>query len=129
MPPLESKEWERLRGLATGEETSIPLRVSDRKCNDYVARDLVDVLSNHETRVKKLREEKVVNAGGKTKPHMMTARFMRRMWAHVFQRCPKMVFDRDKGKWQVSWGIDALRGARKGRNSGISKELMNIDKE
>jgi hypothetical protein len=49
----------------------------------------------------------VVKGTQKTSPHIITARFMRRLWARVFRGIPLLQKTAD-GKWSVTWGHDEL---------------------
>ena len=85
--------------------------------------DLEDVLGHPGALARKLAEEKVLGAGGRLKPHTITPRLMRRLWAEIFQITPKMAWDFEKEKWRVEWGLDELRRHRRGRNRSAASVL------
>ncbi|KAI4245213.1 MAG: hypothetical protein L6R40_002570 [Gallowayella cf. fulva] len=111
MPPLGADEWERLRGLATGEIRSdgpVPRRktgtteagASQDPVYRVALRDLPYRLTSSTERVveKKQHPETV------SRPHELTPRFMRKMWANVFEKCPQLEWNNEWKKWNVTWG-------------------------
>ncbi|KAL9087081.1 MAG: hypothetical protein Q9159_003845 [Coniocarpon cinnabarinum] len=127
MPPLDAKEWDRLRLLALGQHVPSSMRHKTAKLQGPILaldeddeNHLGDVLSDLSHLQKKLRTERDIMTGARTRPHMVDARFMRRLWAQVFAICPKMSWDREKNRWRVVWGVEALRDARRGKNAGNS---------
>lgn len=88
MPPLPEKEWHELRKLATGEtpwEGPVPRRRQDKR------RGFKDDLMRY--------------PGLLSSPHMLTPRYMRRMWARIFGQCPLMEPSaKSRSGWYVKWG-------------------------
>ena len=111
MPPLEAAEWERLEGLAAG---NVPWNgpVSQRKLGTVRSAD-----SRHSFDRFALRDlphrlttstERIVEEGKhpevKSRPHQLTPRFMRRLWSSVFHKCPRLDWNNERKKWDVTWG-------------------------
>jgi ribosomal protein L14E/L6E/L27E len=42
----------------------------------------------------------------KDDPHVITSRYMRRIWARVFKHCPRLQRDESRNAWVVEWGHD-----------------------
>ena len=93
MPPLPEGEWKRLRGLASGTirwEGPIPRRGPDKG----------DVFNDGTF--------KGTLTGGQrflSRPHQLTPRYMRRLWAKVFAQCPLMKKNESaRSGWEIIWG-------------------------
>ncbi|KAL8922220.1 MAG: hypothetical protein Q9208_005299 [Pyrenodesmia sp. 3 TL-2023] len=114
VPPLPSAEWERLRGLASGEipwDGPVPQRklgTTDKQTDpvqnlaaQFVLRDSIPhrLTSSNARVVEKGRHEEI-----RTNPHQLTPRFMRRMWSKVFWKCPRLDWSEEKQKYLVTWG-------------------------
>ena len=127
LPPLPHAEWERLKRLSIGEETPQHLHSSpaprDSRRNSRI--DLHVILSSQDDYSRAMHQAKVENTGGRSKPHVLNARFMRRLWAQVFAICPKMDWDAQRKVWRVEWGIQALQKARSGRNSSRATRFLD----
>lgn len=126
LPPLPGDEWERLRRLALGIEKP---DLAGNKGNaenedgggargDGEVSDLEDSLRERQDLQNILKQEKDILGGGTTKPHHLTARFMRRLYVQVFEKCPRLDWDETvkPPRWNVTWGREALKqGRMKGR--------------
>lgn len=104
-PPLPDKEWERLRCLANGElqEDREPCRVGSSKRNASSALEML--ATSGKPNFKRAPSE------GRSK--RIDRRYMQRLWAEVFEQCPKMDWDLQKQMWTVTWGHRALYASRK----------------
>ncbi|KAL8659447.1 MAG: hypothetical protein Q9226_000406 [Calogaya cf. arnoldii] len=111
LPPLEAAEWERLQGLAAGDipwDGPVPQRklgtVRSGKARDsfnrVALRDLPHRLTSSTERI----VEKARHPETKSRPHQLTPRFMRRLWSGVFQKCPRLDWNHEWEKWDVTWG-------------------------
>ena len=80
LPPLPLQEWERLRDLAHG-KIVWPGPPPRRNKTGRVARRV-----------------------NQSNPHLLTPRFMRRMWSSIFLQCPLLFWDPKKSSWTVKWG-------------------------
>ncbi|MCJ1259935.1 hypothetical protein MMC24_007774 [Lignoscripta atroalba] len=80
LPSLPEAEWERLRDLAHGRTT----------WNGPVLRRGV--------------LQQVHNSDIKSRPHRLTARYMRRLWQKLFLQCSVMKWDTALSRWVVHWG-------------------------
>jgi len=93
MPPLPEKEWNRLRGLASGEtqwKGPVPRRApTDGKgFNTGIVRGTI-----------------TGGTGFVSSPHDLTPRYMRRLWTKLFAQCPLMKPDEArKLGWDIRWG-------------------------
>jgi len=138
LPPLPRADWERLEALASGK-----LRWSGQIERRTLAAHGIEmqqamenaVLTEKETRdeyliriarrqehpsdVYKALEEvlginRLKGSTGKEQPHRVSGRFMRRMWARIFEQCPQMDWDPSSRKWNVEWGR-------------VNKKLMRLE--
>lgn len=101
-PPLPEAEWEELRSLATGE---ICWRGPAKRRTPAQGNSSLN--SNAPT-------ENTLLAGpqkGHTfrdfvngRPHDITPRLMRRLWAMIFRHVPMFSWNREKERWTVIWG-------------------------
>ncbi|KAI4153090.1 MAG: hypothetical protein LQ340_002517 [Diploschistes diacapsis] len=86
LPPVTHDEWDRLRRLATGE---IPFAGPPAR----------------RARLAGLPELPIIEDR-----HILTARFMRRLWGIIFLQTPTMAWDSVEGKWKIEWGkLDDIR--------------------
>ncbi|MCJ1479716.1 hypothetical protein MMC13_008402 [Lambiella insularis] len=85
LPPLPTTEWERLRGLVTGQ---LPWSRPPRRRGPISAE-----LANLYNKESYSRES-----------HHLTPRYMRRMWAKIYVQCPIMIWNAESKKWAVQWG-------------------------
>jgi len=88
MPPLPEVEWERLRKLASGEspwEGHVPRR--------------------GQVGTEGYAKGTVRGQGFRSTPHVLTPRYMRRLWAKIFAQCPLMRPNPImRTGWEVKWG-------------------------
>jgi hypothetical protein len=69
----------------------------------------------------------VVKGWQKSNPHIITARFMRRLWAQVFRGIPLLQKTAD-GKWSVTWGHDELLKVETPKDlTGLFESLEGVD--
>ena len=120
LPPLPANEWEHLRRLALGIEKPEDLdsklwAASERKFQNHESdnSDLGQMMGNTHDLQRQLHLDKAKLSGGRIKPHNVNMRTMRRLWAEVFQICPRMDWDSTSQRWQIEWGKDSLRRFRK----------------
>ena len=86
LPPIPEDEWIRLRGLAAGQ------------------------ISNDGPPPRRVRLAGLPELPSLRDRHILTTRFMRRLWANIFLQCPKMEWDAVKRKWSIVWGnVDEIR--------------------
>ncbi|KAL8746028.1 MAG: hypothetical protein Q9190_001895 [Brigantiaea leucoxantha] len=127
MPPLEHTQWNRLRGLASGAarwEGPVARRPKGRPLfstgeidddddaptmmRSSEQPDCVHVLPPH-------NPKRLVSSRGRfveeamhpkmlSRPHKITASYMRSIWRVIFQRCPRLDWNAEREKWTVTWG-------------------------
>ncbi|KAI4136817.1 MAG: hypothetical protein L6R39_007597 [Caloplaca ligustica] len=144
MPPLPAAEWERLRGLASGEIPwggVVPRRklgttkIADESEDSFDTRLAVGI--PHPQLPHRLTSStlRVVEQGRhpemRTNPHVLTPRFMRGMWCRVFQISPRLDWSLEERKWSVTWGrlgkqkalvFDPQRSMPVGMFDGVDEE-------
>lgn len=99
MPPLPEVEWNMLRRLTIG-ETPFPRPVPRRGPSGEQGVGL----------------ESYKSEGSMTRPHDINARYMRRLWAKIYQQCPNMQKDPNKSSgWRITWP-ELKRGTAIGLN-------------
>jgi hypothetical protein len=117
LPPLPELEWNRLRDLATG---VIPFKgPPPRRPRAGLPGEKEESLLSAATYLKQsiraaARPEKDARVQDKDK-HKITPRFMRRMWANVWNQSPLMSYNGETMEWTIVWG---------GSRSAASKGLM-----
>ncbi|MCJ1282169.1 hypothetical protein MMC26_001492 [Xylographa opegraphella] len=114
LPPLPRAEWERLRGLAAG-----------RGAWGGAVMRRAGAGPGRGDGVGRTGWERRAGAGN---PHVLSRRFMRRMWERVFVQCPVMEWDAGVGGWMVKWG-EVERGRRGARGVGPMFLFEGVDEE
>lgn len=106
LPPLPASEWEELRSKATGEVVwQGPAKRRRRGQSDSA------VDSSAPTESTLLEGPKKGHTFGdyvNGRPHTITPRVMRRLWAMIFRHVPLLSWNESGEKWTVQWG-DAER--------------------
>ncbi|KAL8904787.1 MAG: hypothetical protein Q9171_006918 [Xanthocarpia ochracea] len=111
MPPLEAVEWDRLQGLAAGSirwDGLVPQRkLGTTRAGDawdsfrrVTLRDLPHRLTSSTARIVEKEKHPEISS----RPHQLTPRFMRRLWSNIFQKCPRLDWNNERKKWDVTWG-------------------------
>ena len=94
MPPLGKEEVEDLRARVQGlKEFDLVKRRARREQEEGQQEDGKDVF---------------MNGNRMSRPHKLTGRFMRRLWAIVLKHCCWME-QVEGGKWKVHWGDEGIR--------------------
>ena len=113
LPPLPGDEWERLRGIASGE---VKIEASKRRRSQSPSAGgpsglkptALDIVAQYG---KVPQKSTLASRGG------WSQRTLRRLYVKVFSQCPIMHFDEHKKEWRVTWGeqalLDASRNAKK----------------
>ncbi|KAI4160659.1 MAG: hypothetical protein LQ342_005498 [Letrouitia transgressa] len=118
MPPLGEQEWNRLRDLALGTtkwEGPIAPRPKGRPLFNTSSEIIEDIQPKLNAIIgpwipKRLTSstERIVEDGRhpdfKSRPHKLTAKYMRGIWRAIFRQCPKLHWDNKAKNWQVTWG-------------------------
>jgi Complex 1 protein (LYR family) len=115
LPPLPEVEWNRLRDLATG---VIPFKKPPRRRIPAGPPGERTTLLHAAAFLKQsvqaaARPEKDARVQER-KSHKINARFMRRMWASVWNQCPLMTYNGETMEWTIVWG-----GSRSGASQGL----------
>lgn len=100
-PPLPDSEWEELRTLATGEIVwHGPKRRTRMKSDSALnpSAPTENILLEGPKKGPTFRD--YVNG----RPHDITPRLMRRLWAMIFRHVPLLSWNKDREKWIVQWG-------------------------
>ncbi|KAF2650827.1 hypothetical protein K491DRAFT_608128 [Lophiostoma macrostomum CBS 122681] len=106
LPPLPDDEYNKLRGLASGEEKwtdSIPRRIS-AKSVDSPADDFELPHSVLQDGLALNKPSKADRPGGKQRPHNVTPRMMRRLYARILHLSCKLEWNEERSKWTATWG-------------------------
>lgn len=107
--PLPEPEWDRLRNLAVGQQTwegLLPKRTIATSALEDTNLQYVQFKHQHSKDT-----------------HILTARFMQRMWRKIFDKCPVMRWDGESMQWRVQWGVSELTEAkmhRRNRSTDLS---------
>ncbi|KAL8957719.1 MAG: hypothetical protein Q9193_005082 [Seirophora villosa] len=149
MPPLPAPEWERLRALASEEirwEGPVPRRkLGTTDAVPEAGESFAAPLPPHVHIPHRLTSstarivERGRHADTRTNPHELTPRLMRGLWCRVFQKCPRLDWSDERGKWLVTWGrmgkgadlvFDAGKAMPDGMFEGVDdqgKVLKDVD--
>jgi len=121
-PPLPESEWNRLRDLVTGvlPFEKPPQRRSKIHQDEPPTLDLAHVKEP----IAHTYRSKLTNARQEQLGHEITPRFMRRLWASVWNQCPRILQDEATGKWAVTWG-----SSRSAASLGVFSEISDSEKE
>ncbi len=106
LPPLPEPEWNRLRDLATGvipfegpPRRRLPASPAGERSEALLsAAPFLRQSIRHAVRRQKDDEVK------QRENHKINARFMRRIWASVWNHCALMTYNGETMKWTVVWG-------------------------
>lgn len=118
LPPLPEAEWDMLRDLATGVlpyKGSPPRRaraVSTVEITDEEPPSLLS-LGYLKQPIGAAARHDEANPLKSMNRHHISRRFMRRIWASVWNVTPKMTYDAETKKWTVTWG-DSTSAASQG---------------
>ncbi|EME46970.1 hypothetical protein DOTSEDRAFT_50487 [Dothistroma septosporum NZE10] len=105
LPPLPTSEWLRLQELAAGrgiQEQLAKRRKRPETSSSVPASALERIL---------LRGTFDTPNPTTSDVHEFTPRFMQRLYAAVFGQCPRMDWDVEKERWNVTWGSQTLSRA------------------
>jgi hypothetical protein len=108
LPPLPNDEWEELEALAKGKvrwagpvprrSPAKPVSGSSEEESMQSAAAVIDqALALH-------KPSKADRPAGHERPHDLTTRSMRRLYAHVFNHCCKLDYNEKKQRWEATWG-------------------------
>ncbi|KAI4216065.1 MAG: hypothetical protein LQ351_001561 [Letrouitia transgressa] len=118
MPPLGEQEWNRLRDLALGTaqwEGPVAPRPKGGPYFSTSNETVKSIQPKLNAIIDPWVPKRLISSTGrivedgrhpdfKSRPHRLTAKFMRGIWQTIFRQCPKLRWD-DKAKiWQVTWG-------------------------
>ncbi|KAF1997810.1 hypothetical protein P154DRAFT_272260 [Amniculicola lignicola CBS 123094] len=130
LPPLPEKEFDRLRGLATGE---IKWRDGVKPRNPAV--ELNTVLVTSEDRTHALIEDALFlpkpsladrPAGrGKSRPSTINRRFMKRMYMSIYILSCKLVWSEERSRWNAEWGSRKHAGPLQPYTSPVDASLFS----
>lgn len=109
--PLPEPEWDRLRDLAVGQQ----------RWEGLLPRRTIVTCASGDTNLQYVQ----LKHQDSRDTHILTARFMRRMWQKVFEKCPVMRWDGESMQWRVQWGVSELPEAEmRGRNCSIDLSMF-----
>jgi hypothetical protein len=125
LPPLPELEWNRLKDLATGviPFEGPPPRRSTRLSPKRKPREVLE-LSSLKNPIRHAVRHSLDNRQKTMHQHEINARFMRRIWANVWNLTPKMSYDGESIEWIVTWG-----GGRSAASNGRVGSVGRADLE
>ncbi len=106
LPPLPEHEWQRLRGLATGD--------ADLEVTPARRKSVATSVGSSEAGKPQTALEIAVMYGKAPastfdRPdYVLCARAMRRLYAAIFKQCPLLELDHERNAWKVTWGSKVL---------------------
>lgn len=126
LPPLPELEWNRLRDLATG---VIPFKgPPPRRPRAGVPGERPEALLSDITFLKQpIRAAARTNKDAQLQErdkHTIDARFMRRIWAGVWNQSPLMTYNGETMEWTIVWG-----GSRSAASQGLTGTAGRRDLE
>lgn len=108
MPPLPNQEWDAIKAMATGEKKISLVRRRTRLGTSPAASPAVDD-QEHALRILEAglamdRPSQADRPVGMHRPHNMTQRFMRRLYAKLLALSCKLEHDDERKQWKAIWG-------------------------
>lgn len=101
LPPLPESERQNLRLFATGEQEWWPIlrrtKVHPSSATEALEQDLQHTVLHGP------RKGHTFQAYAEGRPHDLTDRFMRRLWAYVYKHVPTMSYNHATERWKVFW--------------------------
>lgn len=124
LPPLPAEEWNRLRDLATGvvEWEGAPKRrtpvgkVTKEKDGGLLSVEYLKAPIRHAH--SKVRKSEIDQRDW----HELTPKYMQRMYAKIWQLCPKARWDEELRDWVYTWG-----GTKTAANRAEPKKVVQRD--
>lgn len=108
LPPLPTKEWQRLFDLGSGAATIDPPQPW-RKSTGPTRDQLNTHLHNESLETVLAFGKAPTRVLDRKVEHALTPRFMQRLYVQVFSQCPLMDWDVESQQWKVTWGGQALQ--------------------
>ena len=100
-PPLPENERQNLRSLAIGEQEWSRIlrrtRVGQPSDTELLEQDLKETILNGP------RKGHTFQDYVEGRPHELTDRYMRRLWAYIYKHVPTMSYNPDTKRWEVFW--------------------------
>ncbi|ELR02091.1 hypothetical protein VC83_06629 [Pseudogymnoascus destructans] len=123
LPPLPEEEWDKLRGLATGvvEWEGAPKRRARVGLEEEGGGRLLSVeylkapIRHAHSKVRKVEIDQ-------RDRHELTPKYMQRMYAKIWELCPKARWDEELRDWVYTWG-----GTKIAANRGEPKKVAQRD--
>jgi hypothetical protein len=107
LPPLPNEEWDQLAALARGEVRWAGLVARRTRATTPKFSSLDEAMHPNAAVIERgLALEKPSKAdrpAGNQRPHNITSRTMRRLYAHILSYCCKLEWNEQWGKWEVVW--------------------------
>jgi hypothetical protein len=106
LPPLPTDEWDKMRAMMLGDQ---PVDLVARRAKglvlapDHVTADDL-FASTVEQAMALSKPSRADKPAGMQRPHAITPKFMRRMYAKVLTLCCKLNYDEETKRWGVTWG-------------------------
>jgi hypothetical protein len=107
LPPLPDDEYDKLRALASGEAkwTDSVSRRTPAEPTNIPAEDAFErSIAILQDGLALSKPSKADRPGGKQRPHNITPRMMKRLYARILRLSCKMHWNEERDKWTVIWG-------------------------
>lgn len=105
LPPLPTEMWDEMRAMKDGEKKAslirrrTPAASVDSSFQNEGLRSL-EILQAGIAMDRPSRADKPV---GMQRPHLITQKFMRRLYSRILALCCKLQYDQDQMRWNVIW--------------------------
>ena len=151
LPPLKEEEWRRLQRLVSGGgegggkwDGVVPrrtpgidfrgMREQEEKAEELARLRSERIIGEGMWVKKPSVADKATGAASRQRPHTITARFMRRLYARVFLKCNLLVWrssgqgqGQGQGKWDVKWGEQSRSRALDGPERVDERLFEGVD--
>lgn len=106
LPPLPSGEWDRLRALAVGNERcrAVARRAPARDLHPQPEDEFARAKDRLEEGMRMDKPSKADRPSGKSHPHNINPRMMKRMYANVLGLSCKLEWNETRNQWSAVWG-------------------------
>lgn len=107
LPPLPQPEWELLQSLARDGCAWKGPQKRRPKATTMLTEEVLPALPalTDEHIIRGSSKGQTFEPWSKGRPHRITKRLMMKIWRQIFELVPLMMWNTERGKWTVSWGL------------------------
>lgn len=104
LPPLPTEEWDKMHAMVVGGQrvSLVKRRVRCPTSESATAEEGFASTIQHATALDK--PSRADKPAGMQRPHTITPKFMRRIYARLLRLCCKIEYDSEQKRWKAIWG-------------------------